>query len=130
METAHASQFFVCEDGRTIEVARGELAAAKRTNACVAKHFGLTIKPEKIASNQQAAAPKEAAKVGPSAHIDIALPVRKPQRTKLRATAAKAPQVRDELSSKRVAEATSTSYRRVRVINARTPSGRWFQHTR
>ena len=130
LETARASQFFVCDDGRTIEVARGDLETAKRENECVAKHFGLTIKKAKPAADQSTVPAKETAAPGSSPKLKIVLPVRKPKPAKLRATAAAQPRNRDRLSSTRLAAVPSASYRRVRVINAQTPSERWFLHTR
>ena len=130
LEAARANQFFVCEDGRTVEVARGELEAAKREIPCVAKHFGLTIKTAKAAPNKPKVSSPAAPAASSSKKVEIVLPVRKPQSMKLRASATTAPPNLDRPTSQQVAEASSTSYRRVRVINAQTPSGRWFLHTR
>ncbi len=43
IERARAGQFFVCEDGRTVEVAFNKLDEAKRTDPCVAKYYGLSV---------------------------------------------------------------------------------------
>lgn len=43
VEHARAGQLFVCEDGSTVEIHHTKLDEAKRSNACVAKHFGLTL---------------------------------------------------------------------------------------
>lgn len=40
IEKAHADQSFLCEGGKLVQVAAGELERMKRENACVAKYFG------------------------------------------------------------------------------------------
>lgn len=41
--SAYGGETFVCEDGSTLTVRAGDLDVLKRTNACVAAHFGLKV---------------------------------------------------------------------------------------
>jgi hypothetical protein len=40
IEKAHADQSFLCDGGKLVQVAAGDLERMKRENACVAKYFG------------------------------------------------------------------------------------------
>lgn len=44
-ERARADEAFVCEDGRVINVQRGELELMKRREPCVAKYFDVATAP-------------------------------------------------------------------------------------
>lgn len=141
VETSRAGQFFVCKDGSTIEIASDQLAKAKRENPCIAEHFGLAVTPAKPSATKPRAAKVKAAveaarsrtadlKSAAEASQMVVLPVRKPQRTKLRSTDVAAPPRPAGAIKQRVAAAAGGDYRRVRVINARSPAGQWFIHKR
>lgn len=138
LSPANASQVFVCDDGRAITVAPAELEAAKRTEPCVAKHFGIALRAE-----------------------PVPLPIRHPERSVARAAAASAPgpsvpatasaapasserhadaqqgapQLRGAQSEERSAMQDRLSaleagdFRRVRVING-SGAAAWYNHAR
>ena len=43
VEEANGGQYFLCEDGRTLEVELKDLPRMKREDACIARHFGLNV---------------------------------------------------------------------------------------
>lgn len=103
-EQAHAAQTFLCQDGRLLQVELHDLDRMKRDDPCVAAHYGLKIKP-------------------------VPLPVKRPARAAaplLKGTK-KAAKAQREIGN--LAQST-TSFRTVRIINARPNGSAWFKHTR
>ncbi|MBU2532752.1 MAG: hypothetical protein KKB37_08425 [Alphaproteobacteria bacterium] len=104
-EAARAGQTFICGDGRLLQVELADIEQLKRTDACVAAHYGLSVMP-------------------------VPLPVKRPKRTvqldALKGTKGAAP---PPPATDRVAD-MSVDYRRVRIINARQGQDAWFVHTR
>ncbi|MEM9356944.1 MAG: hypothetical protein AAGB04_12080, partial [Pseudomonadota bacterium] len=43
IEEARSEQLFVCDGGKAIRIATDQLEVAKRTNSCVARHYGLHV---------------------------------------------------------------------------------------
>ncbi|HUS96349.1 MAG TPA: hypothetical protein VMX97_06400 [Hyphomicrobiaceae bacterium] len=120
IEKARADQSFICSDGSLVQVERGDLKRMKRTNACVAAHYGIRLRHtvSLLEKNQQ----RQLADAVP-------LPVRKPD---MAARLIAPPRIRESRHDPAsVAESRqSSSYRMVRVINAADPRDRWFSHTR
>ncbi len=103
-EKVQAAQTFMCDDGRLVQVELNELEKLKRTDPCIAAHYGLKVRI-------------------------VPLPVKRPPTPiqhvlKVSRTPAKAP--RDVGP---VAQAGS-SFRRVRIINAAKGRRAWFIHSR
>jgi hypothetical protein len=42
-ERVKASEIFICEDGRQVRAGRADIEHLKRTDPCVAMHFGITL---------------------------------------------------------------------------------------
>ena len=103
-ENAQAAQTFICDDGRLLKVELHRLEHMKQTESCVATHYGLVVQ---------------------SVPLPVQRPVR-PVRPVLKGsqTTAKTP---PEIGT--MAQAT-TSFRKVRIINARRGARGWYFHTR
>ena len=127
VEKARSAQLFVCANGKAIEIEKSELESAKKTNPCVARHFGLKIETKDAKNATSKLRPVIAA---PAIEIKIELPVRKPQKTALRETVPSHKRTDKRAATNRVAEVTSVDFRKVRIINAAPGSSKWFNHTR
>ena len=91
--------------GTVLQVALRNLERLKREDACVAAHYGMTVKL-------------------------VPLPVKRPSRRvvrKLKGSKKPAPP-RREIGV--VAARATSSFRNVRIINARGGGAKWFQHRR
>lgn len=103
-ENVQAAQTFMCDDGRLLEVELDQLENLKRTDPCIAAHYGLKVRI-------------------------VPLPVKRPPppiQHVLKGSRAPAKAPRDV---GQVAQAGS-SYRRVRIINAAQGRRAWFIHSR
>ncbi len=124
LEGARAGQFFVCDDGRTIEVEFDELEAAKRNEPCVARHFK--------SEGQRGRGPAQSAGKSPAPlRINttagpIELPVRKPPVAQLRKSHRETPLPRS-MEARQLARAMVEGQLQVRIINARPGAPKWFQ---
>lgn len=127
-EQARADQYFVCKDGRAISVAQGDLEKAKRTNACVARHYGLSLAPPDPGL-RSSTAPTTSLADHPLAET-VELPARRPRTPELRKTQTAVTQRSTSPRIGKVAEADNSNYRRVRIINAQPGSPVWFHHKR
>ncbi|MGI9426636.1 MAG: hypothetical protein ACR2PA_25900 [Hyphomicrobiaceae bacterium] len=127
-ESARAAQFFVCADGRAIAVEHHELEHAKRTNPCVARYFGVqpAASPEPFRESQTTHMPVAASPLP----AEVEIPVRKPQALLLRRSQAAEPARSTVRPSNKMAEMQTSTFRRVRIINARPGTTGWFHHTR
>ncbi|MDX2289029.1 MAG: hypothetical protein NW217_09440 [Hyphomicrobiaceae bacterium] len=134
-----ANETFVCEDGSIVTVLPGQLEAMKRTDPCVAAHYGIRRGGE----DQRGAAPPPApAPVASFAPADAPLPERKPNdeiADKLRALEspdALARSTRDVPLSVAAggqspgASAAPSDFRNVYILNAPAGAERYFRHTR
>lgn len=129
VESARSAQLFVCDNGKAIKIESTDLEAAKRTNPCVARYFGLTIK---VDQQPKAKRSQQANTVMPSqgADLPIELPVRKPNLAKFRKTVSSHQDVDRRTSPNRIAKAEPVDFRKVRIINAAPGSAKWFNHRR
>lgn len=125
-QSARAAEAYICAPDIVVYVEAGELEKKKRTDACVASHFGLTVDQAAVGS-AKAPPPPVAKKARPVAAKSA--PVK--FTTLIDAGAAREP------SPKRVADASSstrspieTEYRRIRILNAATPETAWFHHSK
>ncbi|MGI9409060.1 MAG: hypothetical protein ACR2OV_03225 [Hyphomicrobiaceae bacterium] len=148
IEHARAGQFFVCEDGNTIEIETPRLEHAKKTIPCVAKHYGLEIQanPKRAVEAKPTVEVEAKSMVGVSkaesngtdraqhsharptaaaASTDVVIPMRKPALPKLRETDTK-PVPSGRQGMRLVAEAANSDSRRVRIINAGPGAAKWF----
>lgn len=103
-ESARADQMFICDDGRMLQVKLADMERLKRSEPCVAAHFGITVKP-------------------------MPLPVQRPRdfaAPPLKGAQAVEPAAR-EMGAMAAAQ---MDFRNVRIINAQPGGHGWFSHTR
>ena len=103
-ENVQAAQTFMCDDGRLLQVELDQLERLKRTEPCIAAHYGLEV-------------------------VVVPLPVKRPPppiQPVLKGSRAPAKLPRQ---AGQVAE-VSSSYRRVRILNAAKGRRAWYIHTR
>ncbi len=115
---ARAAEAYLCGPDTIVYVKADELEFKKRTDPCIASHYGLTVesakpaaaKPSPVKSVVAKATPAPAANLRPLADADIVLA--RP-RAPTRVAAATAP---------------DTDFRNIRVLNPTSPDGVWFRH--
>jgi len=103
-EGASAAETFVCDDGRLLQLETRDIQRMKRTDACVAAHYGIQI-------------------------AKVPLPVQRPNTTPsvlLKGTRS----VKAEQSGNRTMANANIDFRNVRIINAMPGSHAWFRHSR
>ena len=131
VEAVRADEAYLCEDGRIVKVAPGKLEDLKRTDACIAAYYGLTIGTAPRLENKGletgAIAPPGPRTAAPSVAVDAPLrpaPTAKsaPQKPEL-TTAAKAAPIAPRA-------ATGTDYRNVVLLNATPGEAAIFRHER
>ena len=144
---AIADEMFICDGNKIVRVAFEKLAHMKRTNACVAAHYGLEIKPvpaEPAALNTARSdkfqsgpvrAHRPAAKPAPKAKkADVQVSTKQAtQKTQGRLPAQKAPSESrifrsDEALPIEEISAEPSDYRNIRVLNAKTKPTQWYRH--
>ncbi len=132
IEEARSEQLFVCDGGKAMRIAADQLELAKRTNPCVARHYGLHVEVKASQETKKVLRPVIQPVIRPSetATTDIELPVRKPElKTVLKTLPS--PQARENrAAANRLAQSSSTDFRKVRIINAAPKSAKWFNHNR
>lgn len=154
-ERAKASQVFLCEDGKSVQIAAADLEEAKRFDPCVARYFGRTIdpaavplplrRPDRKGVRADVAALAKALRAGAlQTHADrpanagsakarpvaeTASPSGTPQTTATTAPKKGVQPPRASTLRGRLAALGSGDYRNVRVINGDGSSG-WFRHER
>lgn len=122
VEAVRADEAYLCEDGRIVKVAPGQLEALKRTDACIAAYYGLKI---------EAAPPIETGAIAPAARRSPAAdpPPALDKEARPAATAASKPAATVASKPARIAlksiapsgpprAAAGTDYRNVVVLNA------------
>ena len=129
VESARSAQLFVCDGGKAIQIDAAELEAAKRTNRCVARHFGLSVETT-APSAAKVSLRTSIATLAPGMVVQIDLPVRKPRQAPLRTTVPTHQKTGRSHSSNRMAKAAPVDFRKVRIINATPGSEKWFNHRR
>lgn len=146
-----ADEVFICGGDKVVRVALDKLADMKRTNACVAAHYGLEIKPTPVAQPQDSegvlrrllskpvrakrppakehkaakstAGPERTAKSKPSA----AAKKKATKSAKVQDLPVKVYKSGDALPVEEIA-AKPSDYRNVRVLNGKTPTTRMHRH--
>lgn len=103
-ENAEAAQTFMCEDGRLLQVELHELERLKRTDPCIAAHYGLEV-------------------------ALVPLPVKRPPPPIQHVLKGSRVPAKSPREAGQVAEVGS-SYRRVRILNAAKGRRAWFIHAR
>jgi hypothetical protein len=127
IETARADEAFLCDRGRIVYVAPGQLEQMKRTDPCIAGYFGAKVETTSPAIATPVATPKSATPQGPAG-----TPTAKPVLRALKDT---------DLSARRDAEpfhvaarrgppvaAEGTDFRNVPVLNALSSEGARYRH--
>jgi len=148
LQAARAAEAFLCADGRIVHVPFGKLAEMKRTDACVAAYFGLTIAPAPGSSASARAEPTTPTTSAPTPAGPAApVPTARPASAAAVSTAAPAVAMRrldpQEPPSTRptkprvvadaglpVRAADGTDYRNVVIINAADGAPGLYRHER
>lgn len=130
-ETARADEAFLCGPDTVVYVAAGELEIKKRTDPCVASHFGLTV--DTVSPRADNGAVPEPAKA-PEADTHKASGASKgtlPLKALEPPERADPVSVREERSAALiVGSVPGTDYRNIRILNASSPDAQWFRHKR
>lgn len=138
-----AAEAYLCEAGRVVYVELADLEWMKRTDACIAGYYGLTVEGaapsvppaaagERSASATEISAPPQAkaasAKPGSPSTFAArsATPGRRP--AGLKDTSVRTIDMTRASRGAAPVAAPETDYRNVRVINASTGDGQWFRH--
>ena len=130
IEEARSEQFFVCDGGKAMRIADDQLEIAKRTNPCVARHYGLKIEDKASKAARKVFRPVIRPPERTTTTTDIELPVRKPKLATVLKTLP-SPQTKENRSATNLHAKTSvTDFRKVRIINAAPKSAKWFNHDR
>lgn len=156
---AVADEIYICDGNKAVRVKLSDLEHMKRTNACVAAHYGLTIKvktPEPATPSKPSQRPESKSKAGrtspapvlgkpapqkalPSeskadAHIAAPLSAKAATPTPALEPAPKTAAPAIELPVKGLpieeVSADPSDYRNVRVINASSEPAKWYRHNR
>ncbi|MGF1649768.1 MAG: hypothetical protein ACFCUN_04905 [Hyphomicrobiaceae bacterium] len=147
---AAASQVFVCGDGRTVAAATADIERLRRTDPCVAAHFGEVVQRAVLPATPTVPLPKrrpervgtvradEAREQGPTGpKIEVAGSARAAEPTSEMAPGERLDGARVTLMrpaiepesvrmERALAELGAGTFDRVKVINAGTPSRSWF----
>lgn len=115
---ARAAEAYLCGPDTIVYVKADELEFKKRTDPCIASHYGLTVgaaqpaaaKPSPVRTVAEKPMPAPTANLRPLADADI-VPARPVARTRVAA-----------------ATAPDTDFRNVRILNPTSPDGVWFRH--
>lgn len=123
---AHAVETFVCEDGSTVSAEASQLEALKRTNACVAQHFGLAPETGPAASALSVPPPPRR----PATAVTAA-PVQTPRATTpVAATAVVSKPMTTGSIKSSARHLEPGTFRRVRILNPSPGGADYFLHTR
>ncbi|MDX2257401.1 MAG: hypothetical protein NW205_00640 [Hyphomicrobiaceae bacterium] len=142
-KVTRADETFVCADGSFVTVLPGQLEAMKRTDPCVAAHYGITL-PARGATPPVPGATALAPPLAPEASYaprEAPLPERAPPRPadaiadKLRSIGAGDALDPTSPDAEAVAMAAArkgqpSDYRNVLILNATPGSERYFRHVR
>lgn len=115
VEAVRADEAYLCEDGRIVKVAPGQLEALKRTDACIAAYYGMKI---------EAAPPIETGAIAPAARRSPASVPQPSMNRETRPAAVAAASKPARIALKSMAPsgppraAAGTDYRNVVVLNA------------
>lgn len=136
-----AAEAFLCGPDEVIYVEVADLERMKRTNACIAAHYGLEIEPAQNAPKanpangvkpQVKSKPATAAATAPAAKSDTARSLKFRPLTEAPVKVAK-PVALATLNKRSVEPAVpsvGTDYRNVRVLNAQSDADAWYHHAR
>lgn len=122
---ARADEAFLCGPDTVVYVKPSELEERKKTDACIARYFGLTV--EKVPAPAPPPAPRQVTVARKTAGPPPKLKGLEAPETAERVGAP--PQARTAAAVPPVAS-PGTDFRNVRVINAVSPEDQWFKHVR
>lgn len=121
---ARAAETFVCAAGSTVTVQSNQIEWMKRTNACVARYYGLEVGDDPGGASSNAT-------VG---RYSVPLPERRPQFISAALKAQKALRDTAGMVTGSVGELDAAdergTFRRVLILNAAPGKSRWYNHTR
>lgn len=131
IEAVRADEAYLCEGGRIVKVAPGQLEDLKRTDACIAAYHGLTIEAAPRNRDSRLETGALAPPTANPASVARPAPASAAKRT-ARAPAA-APAMREPAPAPRAAPPRATDgtdYRNVVLLNAAPGSNAVFRHER
>lgn len=120
-----AAEAYVCGPDHIVYVEVEDLERMKRTDACIAGFYGLTVDKDATPSSGEALATPSAQE--PRTSID-APALRGASETDT--TIARSDDAHRVASAEPVRAASNTDFRNVRVLNAVSADGTWYRHTR
>jgi hypothetical protein len=129
VEAVRADEAYLCDGGRIVKVAPGKLDELKRTDACIAAYYGLTIG----AAPHSAESRLETGALAPPAANPASLARPAPAAKRTARAPAAAPAVGEPAPAPRAAPpraAHGTDYRNVVLLNAAPGSNAVFRHER
>lgn len=152
---AQADEVFICDGNTVVRVALKDLDAVKRTNPCVAAHYGLTVMSKPVAADAAktgARARQSAVKSSNRAKPSIVKtatprkPVSKtntvsaktravPHKTRTKPAKTRQPSdtsvkvyKADEALPVEEVHAKPSDYRNIRVLNGKSKPAKWYRH--
>ncbi|MGL4397714.1 MAG: hypothetical protein ACRCS9_14330 [Hyphomicrobium sp.] len=138
MTPARADDAYLCGTDKVVYVPIDKLEEMKRTDPCIASHFGVTLDAKPAAKdetvlNAQPVQGLNAGKAsrstpGTNAGAGTAIQFKSLDAPEAEQTTRRAPQRSAELMPPRAAP--NTDYRNIRVLNARSAEDAWFRHGR
>lgn len=129
---ASADEAYLCGPDSIIYVSAADLPKMKRTNACIAAYYGLTVEtPEPQAKVPAVAKPSaNATKPQAAARAKTAVQAALKPLVEPDAATPAAPQAIRQAALTRPFAAPGTDYRNVRVLNATSDEAAVFRHTK
>ena len=125
---ARAAEAYLCGPDTIVYVKADELEFKKRTDACIASHYGLTVDAAQPAAGKPSPVKSAAAKTSPVKSVAEKAPTA--PSANLRPLADADIVLARSRAPTRLAAATApdTDFRNVRVLNPTSPDGVWFRH--
>ena len=126
---ARADEAYVCDAGRVVYVKPGELEAMKRTDACIARYFGIEISTppaQPTISKSETVAPAASA---PAVKLKTLDEFSSDARASGKAANVKFAEAHSVIPHSAPVAAPGTDFRNVRLINAVPGEDGWYRHT-
>lgn len=136
--TVHSDEAYICDGGRIVYVKHGELEHLKRTDACIAGYYGVTIEPAVTVSASATTAPADTTSAAKGLALERAAIAKlggngsdkSPQPSAKGASPLPAEGKRTRTAKPLPVPAPNTDFRNVLIINAAPGEARVFRHER
>jgi len=132
---AMAGEVYICDSNKVITVAPGQLEYMKRTNPCIAAHYGLQIVSQPLVAKPAVtpliSGPVRVRRMKP--HVQLRrLKAPSEQSSTVgkttKKTARSSRQPTQTLAHVEEVAAKPSDYRNIRVINAKSKPAQWYRH--